>query len=371
MRIRQKTHQPIITVKLSHCNSKPWKLEKKLEKKQVFVQWGKAEAKEKHRQTDRKIKAENCHTSWQGQLLIERTAGATGNGQKEEEEQEEGYEEWACRILLRMMWQRQVKILAKQNLIAICKAQKVSSFSAPPHRFPCAPHPSLSPLDKWQCLTRQTRHAFSSYANDTDTVPTRYSLPTDEARVIAHATPTTLSALPPSPPFFYLCSPAQFAFLALFALSQWTWSHLTHSVCLLNLQQHWQHTSTEAGGTLWRRGEGQQHQRQLRLRFLLLNAKNTKTPRRNMLHCIDCRKRDMPAPHPHPQPHWPFCTASLPSHAPLSCDTQFATAWTWPNFSFSLIAAPTRFAYNGLPLTAWQRLFIPCNIKGCSGKLVC
>lgn len=70
-------------------------------------------------------------------------------------------------------------------------------------------------------------------------------------------------------------------------------------------------------------------------------------------------------------PHWPFCTASLPSHAPLSCDTQFATAWTWPNFSFSLIAAPTRFAYNGLPLTAWQRLFIPCNIKGCSGKLVC
>lgn len=108
---------------------------------------------------------------------------------------------------------------------------------------------------------------------------------------------------PPSPPFFYLCSPAQFAFLALFALSQWTWSHLTHSVCLLNLQQHWQHTSTEAAGTLWPRGEGQQHQRQLRLRFLLLNAKNTKTPRRNMLHCIDCRKRDMPAPHPHPHHH--------------------------------------------------------------------
>lgn len=185
-------------------------------------------------------------------------SGATGNGQEEKEGQgqEEGYEEWVCCFLLRMMWQRQVKILAKQNLIAICKAQKVSSFSAPPHRFPCA-LPSLSPLDKWQCLTRQ-QYTLSPlcnslpYVNDTDTVPS-YPLPTDEARVIAHATPTPLSALPPSLRFpSSICSPAQLAFLALFALSQWTWSHLTHSVCLLNLQQHWQHT--EAAGTLRPRG---------------------------------------------------------------------------------------------------------------------
>lgn len=62
----------------------------------------------------------------------------------------------------------------------------------------------------------------------------------------------------------------------------------------------------------------------------------------------------------------PLVPCPLYSHAPSSCDTQFATAWTWPNFSFSLIAAPRQGSLiTGLPLTAWQRLFIPC--KQCMG----
>lgn len=240
VRIRHKEQQPIITVKLSHCN---WKAEETREKAWEKSKFSFNEEKEKHRQTDRKIKAENCHTSWQGQLLIERVAGAAGT----EGVEREGNEERACCFLLRMMWQRQVKILAKQNLIAICKAQKVSSFSAP--HLHSSPHLFLPCLlwindNVWQGKQHTLSPLCDSlpYATDTDTVPS-CPLPTDEARVIAHATPTTLSAFTPSFPSLsfaslplFLCSPAQFAFLALFALSQWTWSHLTHSVCLLNLQ---------------------------------------------------------------------------------------------------------------------------------------
>lgn len=128
---------------------------------------------------------------------------------------------------------------------------------------------------------------------DTDTVaPCCCStLPTDEARVIAHATPTTLSACTSlsTYPYPLLLSPtpllARTVCFSRFVCSR----SLALSVNLISFNALGLFAqlaaAMAAGGRRWKevvrgRGSGNgsrgQHQRRLRQRFLLLNAKNTK-----------------------------------------------------------------------------------------------
>lgn len=326
------------------------------------------EGKEKHRQTDRKIKAENCHTSWQGQLLIERVAGAAGT----EWVEREGNEERACCFLLRMMWQRQVKILAKQNLIAICKAQKVSSFSAP--HLHSSPHLFLPCLlwindNVWQGKQHTLSPLCDSlpYATDTDTVPS-CPLPTDWARVIAHATPTTLSAFTPSP----FLSPSSLSLLTrTVCVSRFVCSLSVNLISFnaLGLFAQLAVALAEVEG-MAKGGTG------------AASAATEAT-----LFVIKCEKYEN-SETKHAALHWlPQASHARTTHTLIHIDPSArlacpATPHLLPRrvthnlpplergliSVFTLIAAPTRFAYNGLPLTAWQRLFVSCKSKGCSGN---
>lgn len=371
MRIRHKEQQPIITVKLSHCNSKAEETRGKAWEKSKFSF---NEEKEKHRQTDRKIKAENCHTSWQGQLLIERVAGAAGT----EWVEREGNEERACCFLLRMMWQRQVKILAKQNLIAIlvCKAQKVSSFSAPFTPYPYPP-PSLSPLDKWQCLTRQTTHTFSSVrlAAICDWHWHSSQLPVANGWGPSHCTcdAHNIVSFNPFPPFPFLRFPSSLSLpTRTVCVSRFVCSLSVNLISFnaLGLFAQLAVALAEVGG----RPRGKEQR--------AASAATEAT-----LFVIKCEKYEN-SETKHAALHWlPQASHARTTHTLIHIDPSArlacpATPHLLPRrvthnlpplergliSVFTLIAAPTRFAYNGLPLTAWQRLFVSCKSKGCSGN---